>query len=293
MPGSSQRLLVLVLGLLALSLGMPLLPRAFFGLQGPDERIDIVQLKRNIADNAKHPAIFLAGGSNVLTGLRATLIGDALQRPVYNLGLPGEEGDYRHVFALLETTTRAGDTVVYASRGFHMDPPFAEQGSLSQTRYTGSGLSLPARSMLHLAIPELATSRWERAGNFDAAGDFIPCLVHPLNLAAQPFQASIAHRGRFLRDVVEFSARMKKRDVQMLWVAPDLLVRESDLPLWIGRYDDTQAVLKKAGVRWLRLAPADVFITQPSAFCDTPLHPTEKRAIAKSHLLVQQLRALQ
>ena len=227
-----------------------------------------------------------------MTGLRATLIGDVLQRPVYNLGLPNENGDYRRVFALLDATARAGDTVVYASRGFYMSLPFTEQGSPTQTRHTRGVWSLPAHSLLHLATPELAISPWERAGNFDIAGDFIPCLAHPRTLAAQPFQAHIAHRDQFLRDVVEFSARMRLRGVQVLWLAPDLLVRESDLPLWTARYDDTQAVLKTGGAEGLHIANDEVFITQPSAFCDTSLHPDEKRARAKSRLVAQQLRAL-
>lgn len=295
MPGSSARLVVLLVGLCALVIGahLPLLTDMGFGKD--KVRGGLVKMKLALARGAAHPAVFLGGGSNMLAGLRAATVSDILHQPVYNLGLPNELGDYRSAIAFLEQAAQPGDTLVYASRGFHVEAPFRRDNSAStHTEPTFSQIKrfefeLPEQSVLRMLRPEVGANLWEEAEYLNRLGDFPMCLYPEKRLRPQGFLGINAGREGFLDELAQFSQRMKARGVRVFFMAPELLVNSEDLSNWSNLYQNTRSQLEKSGAQWINFVENEVFITDPREFCDSPFHPNEQRAIMYSQKLAQQL----
>lgn len=292
MPGSSKRLLALMLGLTALALGVPFIAYPDISVQQPQAKVDVVRLKLVLAQAAVHPAIFLGGGSNALTGLRAKTFSERLNRPVYNLSLPNEGGDFRIALALLERSTLPGDTVIYSSRGFHIEAPIVNDGVPVILKFLRGKFELTDRSLLRVLIPDEGpntTNSWEQAGNFTQLGDFNLCVPSRFPLLPQLFEDKTPGRKQFFSSLAEFSSRMTVRGVKVLFAAPDMYVLPEDLPQWTSRYRNTQTELEKAGAQWLEMDASTVLLTDASLFCDTAFHPSERRAIIKSQIMAQKL----
>ena len=291
MHASRFRLAFLLFGLLALTLGAPLLPRQYLisqNLNQPDD--SILRMKQALATSAVHPAILIGGGSNVLTGIRAAAVSNALNLPVYNLGLSNEGGDFRNSIALLEGAAKAGDTVVYSSRGFHVGAPFIPNKSATDVGTVPGQFKLAERSLLGLLVLDMPDRPWDQADNFNAHGDFTRCL--PAKDQLEPlffYQPGTSERARFLKEITGFAQRMKARGVRIVFLAPHLLVRAADLPKWTQHYEKLQSERRLLGPDWLSQAATDIFVTDPTEFCDTPFHPNTKHAIMNSKKLAQQL----
>ena len=292
MPGSSRRLLALLLGLSALALGVPFIAYPDITGQKPQAKVDVVRLKLALAQAAVHPAIFLGGGSNALTGLRAKTFSERLNRPVYNLSLPNEGGDFHIALALLERSALPGDTVIYSSRGFHIEAPLVNDGVPVILKYLRGKFELTDRSLLRILIPDGGsdtTNPWEKAGHFTQSGDLNLCVSPRFPVSPQAFDDKTPGRKHFLSELATFSNRMKARGVKVVFAAPDMFVRPEDLPRWTSRYRNTQTELEKAGAQWLAMDATTVLFTDASLFCDTAFHPSERRAIMKSQMMAQKV----
>jgi hypothetical protein len=300
MQDSSRKLFAIGLGLLLVAVAAkPLIsPEPYLPLQ--QLVTQRVSMKLAIARDAKHPAVWLGGGSNVLSGLRAADIAREMRRPVYNLALVDEAGDYRNALALLEAVAQPEDTVVYSSRGFLTSVPHFTKS----TPYDLDGLKilLPdlseavelidrsvLRLLLQTQIQTVRPSPWEQFGNYSRLGDYEPCLVNRTSTSAQLFSGSVRGQDEFIKDLGGFSARLADRNIRVFFVIPDLLVVQSEEVMWNGLRQRVQASLAQAGGRWLNSEPGANFLSDPNVFCDTPLHPGAERAKMKSRSLAIQL----
>lgn len=298
MHGSSLRLGVLLLGVLTLSL------LAKFVLYKNEVQplqkyyLQVTGAKLLQAQALARPAVFLGGGSNVLSGLRADVMQDILKRPVINLGVIDEASDYRNSMALLEASAQPGDTVVYSSRGFHMIAPFQADalemnlnGLALHLNLTRDSFNMPDRAMLLSMLPstDFTHNAWELAENFDTYGDFKLCLGRPGVLPAQPFLVHVPGQPGFLATVADFSARLTAKGIKVYLLLPNLLVNPDELPRWEARARRVVDQLSTAGAQWAPPPVGGPFLTDRDAFCETPLHPSTKRAIMNSQMLATQL----
>ena len=296
MLGSSVRLLAFLVGVIALIPGIHSHLVSDIDLRKDGGSGEIVQLKRTLAQGAQHPAIFLGGGSNMFAGVRAETIHEMTNRPVYNLGLTNELGDYRSALAFLEQAAQSGDILIYASRGIHVQAPIRYNGVSLVTLNESRNLppkdfrfELPERSILRMLRHEVLANPWEQIENLNSVGDFMVCLKSENGLIPMEFVKDNISGEQFLKELSQFSLRMKQRGVKVFLMAPSLLVKSEDLPHWKAQYRATRALLKKNGAELLNASDSEIFITDPQDFCDAPFHPNEARAIINSRLIAEQL----
>ncbi len=294
MPASSWRIAVLVLGLLALSLGAG---QSFYvnSMQMRQRyMVEVVTDKLERVKRVRRPAILLGGGSNVLTGLRASLLSDILHRPAYNLALITEGDDYRNALAMLEAGASAGDTVVYASRGFHAGPPILQDAIVKPAggidmRVARTDGVIPHGSILReLVTYSTIFGEWSRPENYNPSGDFTMCLG-PKHILPELPPVATPERDQYVRDLADFSTRMRKRNITVLLLAPDIYVRDDDVPRWVALHEGFRSQLERAGVEWLRYPESALFVTDESEFCGSNLHPAPRHAAMKTQWLAQQL----
>jgi hypothetical protein len=298
MRANSLKFLVLVLGLVSIVVFSP----SALLMQPNNHKdmavIEVMKLKLDLARRGNHPAVILGGGSNVLTGLHAKAMSVTLKRPVYNMALTNEGGDYRNVIELLEATARPGDLIVYSSRGFYMNPPRIQdplpinvEGVKFLTSNKGSPWSFPNESFVRLLIPtsELTKPPFGRLENFNTYGDFTRCLHARKVLKPTDLNPDYQLNDEYWQAVSDFSKRMEAREIPVFLLTPDLLVAEQDLQKWYGVYQRIIVLFKESKVRVLSIPLEQNFATDPSSFCDTILHPNAQRGLLRSQAIAAEL----
>ncbi len=294
MLASSLRVSALVLGLLALSFGTGQALHTDTLHLRQRTMVEVITTKLAWAKKARRPAILLGGGSNVLTGLQAALLSETLHRPAYNLGLTSEGDDYRNGLALLEASALPGDTIIYASRGFHMSPavlenPIKKQSGDIEIRVARTQGVIPQGSVLREMVTyNTIVGPWYSPENYNTSGDFTLCLG-PKFIMPEQLPAIAADRSQFVTDLADFSARLNKCNVHVFFLAPDIYEQDSDVPGWVAAYEKFHNKLERAGAQWLDYPEQDLFVTRESEFCGAGLHPTPQHAAAKTRWLAQQL----
>ena len=255
-----------------------------------------IESKILLARSGQHPAILLAGGSNVLMGLRAETMSALLRRPVYNLGLVNEGGDYRNVLTLLEASAEPGDMVLISSRGFFGNPvtstnPIAvrvqDRNFLFEADY--KGLSLSDKSILRMLISPVQQplGYYERRGTPNGNGDLNVCLTD------RPVQAPLVpvavDTGGFVQSHADFFKRMKERGVIVYFLTPDMLIQSKDATSWWDRHLDLRAKFGHFGGQWIPTDLEQTLSSSPEEFCDSALHPNAQRALLKSQTVAKEL----
>ncbi len=300
MRGSSPKLVAIALGLLFVAFGAKPLIRPEPYSPWQQRAAARVAMKLAVAKQVRHPAVLLGGGSNVLSGLRASVIAEDLGRPVYNLAVTDEAGDYHNALALLEFNAEPGDVLVYSSRGFLTTVPRLARS----TPYDLEGLKLllpdmrdvaelidrsPLRLLIQTRAQAISLSPWELPGNYSNVGDYKRCLSNRTSTSAQMFSERIPGQDQFIEDLGSFSRRMAEKQIKVFFVMPDLLVVQGEEPLWKGLMQRVESAVAQSGGGWLNLGGGTTFIADAGEFCDTPLHPGPARATIKSKALARQL----
>lgn len=233
----------------------------------------------------------------MLMGLDAETMSRLLKRPVYNLGLVNESGDYRNVLAVLEASARAGDTVVISSRGFYGNPVISHASIAVKVRgrpiylaENAMNLNVPNKSIARLLMPQqkLGVDPYEQLIKLHIEGDQTMCTsnvhieVAKLDPAQWPAENYIQHHADFLNT-------MRMRGVAVYFSVPDLLVSHDDWDSWTARHLDVRQKIERIGGRWISVPMEQVLSTSVGDFCDSSLHPSTRRALQRTHIVAKAL----
>lgn len=256
-----------------------------------------IQAKIQVANSGSHPAVLLGGGSNVIIGLDADTMGRLLKRPVYNLGLVNEGGDYRNVLALLEASARPGDTVVISSRGFYGNPITSHKsiavkvaGRSIYIAESAEVLNIPNKSIARLLMPQqnLGADPYEQLMRLHMKGDRNMCTpkVHSEIAKLDPTQWPVEE---YVQHHAEFLNTMRTRGVAVYFSAPDILVSRDDWDSWTARHLDIRQKIERIGGHWISVPMERVLSTSIGDFCDSSLHPSEQRALQRTQMVAKAL----
>lgn len=259
------------------------------------------------ASQFQGPRLLLAGGSNVMFGLDAGLVGQRVGAPAVNVGMPGMLGSEANYLDFLLPLIRPGDVVVYSSSNWMVAPTAHQQmaarlndgrlasvlgtlGALKARNVTTANWPVwtlfPERPLLkRLTSAETEYTLHSR----DALGNARACVVDPrernwLPLPSQPPDA-------MLGETRELARQLRARGATLVLAEAWTLVRAKDLGGWLAYRERLNQEL--SAIAPVLAAPANTVLrVDPQLFCDGPLHLSAEGRRVRSEYLAESLAAV-